>query len=178
MTSGATAGLKRSWALIPTVAAGYTIGTFVLGVVIAPLLHASPWLDVGLRVACAALLIFIAARLWLEGSDVLRKAEPVSVARLFTATMLNPKNIGFALVIVPHLQDGKLVESPPYLGGLFTMAIAVAVLWAGAGAVARATAKERVDTGVMRKTGAGLLAVFGFLMAGSTLPFASALAAG
>lgn len=169
MTSGATAGLKQSWALIPTAATGYTLGTVVLAVAVTPLLRASPAIDVGMRLACAAFLVVMAALLWREAGHPTRKSEPVSAHKLFTATLLNPKNIVFALVIVPHLEDGRLAESLPYLGTMFGMAIGIAIGWAGAGAVARATTRDKVDTGFMRRAGACLLGLFGLLMSASVL---------
>ena len=169
LTSGATAGLKRSWALIPTAAAGYTLGTFILAVVFAPLLMSSPWIDAGMRLACAGFLIFMAAMLWREAGHPTRKSEPVKISRMFLATLLNPKNIVFALAIVPHLDDGRLAEAVPYLAGMLLMAIGVAVGWAGAGAIARATTQDKLDTSFMRRAGAALLGVFGVVMSVSAL---------
>ncbi len=169
MTSGATAGLKRSWALIPTAASGYTLGTFILGVVVAPLLMTSPWIDAGMRLACAGFLIFMAAMLWREAGHPTRRSEPVKISRMFLATLLNPKNIVFALAIVPHLDDGRLAETAPYLAGMVLMAIGVAIGWAGAGAIARATTQDKLDTSFMRRAGAALLGVFGVVMSVSAL---------
>jgi threonine/homoserine/homoserine lactone efflux protein len=169
MTSGATAGLKRSWALIPTAAAGYTLGSLILGFVVAPVLEASPWIDIGMRLACSAFLVFMAVMLWREAGHPTRKSEPVKVLRMFTPTLLNPKNLVFALALVPPLDDGRLHEAGPYLAALFGMAIGVAIAWTGAGAVAWATTQDKVDTSFMRRAGAGFLALFGVLMAGSTL---------
>jgi threonine/homoserine/homoserine lactone efflux protein len=169
ITSGATAGLKQSWMLIPTAAAGYTLGAFILGAAVTPLLEASPLIDAGMRLACAAFLVFMAVMLWREAGHPTRKSEPVKVSRMFTATLLNPKNILFALAIVPHLDDGRLAEAPPYLASMFAMAIGVALGWASAGAVAKATTQDKVDTGFMRRAGAGLLGLFGVLMSISAL---------
>lgn len=169
LTSGATAGLVRSWALIPAVAIGYGLGSVVLAMVVHPLLGASPWIDIAMRLACAGLLIVLAVLMWREGSDAGRKGEPVKVSRMFSATLLNPKNIVFGLVIVPHLDDGQFAAATPYLAAMFAMAIGVALAWCAAGAGARATVRDRMDPGVLRKIGAGFLALFGALLASSAL---------
>lgn len=168
-TSGATAGLRRSGLLPLLAAAGYTAGTTILGVVIAPLLRSSHWIDAGMRLACAGFLVAIAVHLWREGADAKLKGEPVRPSRLFAATLLNPKNIVFALAIVPHLDDGRLSEAAPYLLVMFLMAILVAIAWAAAGAIARHSTQGRVDTGVLRRIGAGFLGLFAALMAGSAV---------
>jgi threonine/homoserine/homoserine lactone efflux protein len=169
MTSGATAGLARSWTLVPAAAVGYSLGTLLLAVAVRPLLGASPWIDAAMRLGCAGLLVALAIMMWREGSDMVRKGEPVRLTRMVTATLLNPKNIVFGLVIVPHLNDGRLLQAAPYMVTLAAMALAVGLAWCGAGAAARATVRDRIDTGILRKTGAGFLALFGVLMAGSAL---------
>ncbi|MEP7210462.1 MAG: LysE family transporter [Alphaproteobacteria bacterium] len=169
MTSGATAGLRRSWPLIPAVAVGYSLGTLLLAVVVRPLLGVSPWIDAAMRLGCAGLLLAFAVMMWREGSDAARRGEPVRLTRMITATLLNPKNIVFGLVIVPHLNDGRAQQAAPYMAALAALALVVGLAWCGAGAAARVTVRDRLDAGILRKAGAGVLGLFGVLMAGSAL---------
>ena len=169
-TSGATGGFKRSLPLIGAEQAGYAISILTLALVVAPLLDASPMISIVLRLACGGYLVWSAIHLWREGSDALTSAKPVSFARVFVTTLLNPKGIVFALVLVPHIGERRLVEAVPYLVGLALMIVTVAICWIAAGAMVGAGAKNRVGVGVIRRVGAGVLGVFGVLLSTSVLP--------
>jgi threonine/homoserine/homoserine lactone efflux protein len=168
-TSGATAGLKRSLPLIGAELSGYAISIAALALAIAPLLNGSPLISVVLRLACGAYLVWSAVHLWREGSSALTSGRPVSFGRVFTTTLLNPKGVVFALVIIPYLGERRLAEAAPYLAGLSGLMVAVALSWISGGALIGAGARGRVDAGVIRKAGAMVLGLFGVLLSGSVL---------
>jgi threonine/homoserine/homoserine lactone efflux protein len=168
-TSGATAGLRRSLPLIIAEISGYMISISVLSLVVGPLVRASPVLGMGLRVACGLYLIYVAVKLWREGGDAFTSDKPVSFPRVFVATLLNPKAIVFAFVIVPFLGEGAVGKALPYMAALAGMIVSVALCWISAGAVFRAATSENVGRGVVRRTGAVVLGVFATLIVGSVL---------
>lgn len=168
-TSGATGGFVPSLRLILAEQAGYAISIFTLALVVLPLVDGSPVVSIILRLACAAYLIWSAVHLWREGSNQLTSAQPVSFRRVFVTTLLNPKGIIFALVIVPYLGQGRIGEALPYMLGLGLLMVGVASAWIATGALVRAGAGGRIHPGVIRKAGAGVLGLFGVLLSLSVL---------
>lgn len=169
-TSGAAAGLRRSLKLIPGELSGYALSITTLSLIILPLVNASPIVSVVLRLACGAYLVWSAVHLWREGADTIASSEPVCVRRVFVTTLLNPKGIVFALVIVPYLGERRFAEAAPYLACLALMMVSVALTWISGGALVRAGARGRVGSGVIRRVGASVLGVFGLLLSVSVLP--------
>jgi len=165
-TSGAAAGLVRSLPLALAAAVGYVVGTLAVAVVLAPLAQSSFALNIALRVACGAYLLFAAWRLWQEAKIVHAEGATVSFRRILLATSLNPKGIVFATMIVPHLAPLHM-QVLPYIAGLAGLSVLVAIAWTALGASLRAGAG--LDSAFARRAGALLLAVFALLVGGSAL---------
>lgn len=162
-TSGASAGGVRSLSLVIATAIGYVISTLIVALLLAPLANASRALDVGMRLACGAYLVFAAWRLWRDG-DAVNDGEPVQFHRVLVATSLNPKGIVFATLIVPHLSPPQAAAAP-YLLGLAALAVLVALCWVALGASLRSGA--RLDARLARRAGAGIIGLFAVLVMGS-----------
>jgi len=167
-TSGAAAGFKRSLPLLLAAMLGFALSISLLALVIGPVVRASHILDVALRIACALYLLYAAWKLWREGAAAITSDKPVSFRRVFVATALNPKGIVFAFVIVPHLQDGRIVEALPYMGALLVYCALVYAVWLAGGAALRAGARASINGGLARRAGAVVLCVFAALITGST----------
>lgn len=165
--SGAAAGFVRSLPLLLAEQCGYWISITVLAIVLGPAVSSSPSAAMALKLLCAAWLIWSAWRLWREGNDEMLRSQPVKLSRVFVTTLLNPKAIVFALVILPYLRERRVAEALPYIGGLCLLMAAVASGWAAAGALIRAS--RVAGEGVMRKVGAAALALFGVLLSTSVL---------
>jgi threonine/homoserine/homoserine lactone efflux protein len=166
-TSGAAAGFKRSLPLIAAEIGGYMISISVLALVIGPLVRASHELNVVLRIACGIYLLYAAWRLWREGAAALTSGEPVKFFRVLTATLLNPKGVVFAFVIVPHFAEGAPALAVPYMGALAVLIAIAGGGWIALGAGVRAGAS--LDSGLARRAGALVLCAFGLLVSGSAL---------
>lgn len=166
-TSGAAAGFKRSLPLIAAEITGYMISISVLALVIGPLVRASHDLNVALRIACGVYLLYAAWRLWREGAAALTSGTPVKFRRVLTATLLNPKGIVFAFVIVPHYAQGEPALAAPYMAGLAALIAIAGSGWIALGAGIRAGAS--LDSGLARRAGALVLCVFALLVSGSAL---------
>ena len=100
-TSGAAAGARASLALVQAEAAGYLIAILTLGLVLGPVVAASPLLATGLRLAVGSYLLLLAVRLWRRGGAALVEGGVVTPRQVFTTTLLNPKALVFALGVVP-----------------------------------------------------------------------------
>jgi threonine/homoserine/homoserine lactone efflux protein len=164
-TSAAAAGALRSLPLALATALGYLIATLTVAFVLSPLAQASRSLDISLRVACGAYLMFAAWRLWREGGAP-QTGEPVSFRRVLVATSLNPKGVIFASVVVPFLSPPQW-DAAPYLAALAIMAVLVAIGWMAVGAGLRSGAG--LDAAFARRAGASVLAAFALLVGGSAL---------
>ncbi len=166
-TSGATAGFKRSLPLLIAEISGYMISISVLALVIGPLVRGSPVLSIALRIGCGLYLLYVAAKLWREGAGAFTSTEPVKFQRVFIATLLNPKGIIFAFVIVPHLAQGRFREALPYLAGLASLIVCIGGSWIGLGALLQASAGTKLNAGFVRRAGAVVLGVFAALISTS-----------
>lgn len=162
-TSGAAAGIRRSLALIPAEIGGYLITITVLCLALGPLIQSSTHVATGLRLGCGVYILYLASKLWDEVS-VQNQDEPIGRDRVFVTTLLNPKGIIFAFVIVPHLRDSRIVDALPYLAVLSIMICAVALCWISAGALLRARLRLPPDGALIRRTGAIVLGVFSVIV--------------
>jgi threonine/homoserine/homoserine lactone efflux protein len=176
-TSGAAAGLRPSLRLLGAELSGYMISILVLTLALGPLVRGNPMVGVTLKVLCSAYLVWLAIKLWREGSSALISTDPVKFRRVFTTTLLNPKAVIFAFTILPHLADGRLVQGLPYLLGLCAMIVLVGGSWIALGAGIRAGSAGQLPSGVVRRVGAGALVVFAMVLGSSAWTTAQAVAA-
>ena len=124
-TSGATAGIARSWPLLIAEITGYLIAILVIRAVLAPVVHAYPAIGIALKVAVALYLVWLAVKLWRRPLALDAETGSVSFANVLVTTLLNPKALIFALTVFP--QD----NSPALFG--YLAAFAATVVAAGGG---------------------------------------------
>jgi threonine/homoserine/homoserine lactone efflux protein len=97
--AGAANGIRRSLSLLGAVLVAYLLAIGIICLVLGPVVAAAPVVAVALKVAVALYLGWIAIGMW-------RRAGPGAVAapglrQVFTATLLNPKSLIFAIGILP-----------------------------------------------------------------------------
>jgi threonine/homoserine/homoserine lactone efflux protein len=165
-TSGGTAGIRRSLPLIPAETAGYLISILTLGLVLGPVMAASPLLALILRLAVGAFLILLAIRLWRYGGAIQHRDAVVTPRQIFVTTLLNPKAIVFALGVVPF---GAGVPVWPYMLGFVAMLVAVALSWITAGALLGGLAGRHGMRGVVPRIGAAAVGSFALLIIAAPL---------
>jgi len=146
---------------------GYLISITTLSLLIGPLVRASHTFDIVLRALCALFLFYSAWKLWREGAAAISSEAPVSFRRVFVATLLNPKGVVFAFVIVPHLSHGAPMLALSYMTGLLGLICLVGGAWIAGGAVLRAGASGALGAGLARRAGALVLCVFAAIISGS-----------
>ena len=112
--------------------------------------------------------------MWREGSSALTNAQGVNFGRVLITTLLNPKAILFALVIIPYLGERKFAEAAPYVCAHLAITFTASLCWMGLGAFIGSNARGRVDPGVIRRLGATVLGAFGLLLSSSGLAMAGA----
>jgi threonine/homoserine/homoserine lactone efflux protein len=164
-TSGAAAGFRASLRLVPAEAAGYLIAILTLGLILGPVVAASPLLVAGLRLAVGTYLLLLAVRLWRRGGATFAGGVAVAPRQVFTTTLLNPKAVVFALGVVPFGAPRPYL----YLLGFVLMLAAVAVCWIGAGAALGRAAAGAGRAGVVPRVGAAAVAAFALVLVSGPL---------
>ncbi len=159
-TSGATLGIRRSLVLIPAEAAGYSVAILTLGLVLGPVVAASPVLATTLRVVVGLYLLLLAVRLWRHGGLIQPGQALVTPRQVFVTTLLNPKAIVFALGVVPFGAPAVW----PYLLGFLLMLGAVAFCWIALGAALGGVAGRRGWAGVVPRLGAAAVGSFAVMI--------------
>ena len=129
-TSGAAVGMRRSLALLLAEACGYLISILGLGLVLGPIVAASPVVGTTLRLAVGVYLFLLAARLWRQGAVVHGGTIEIGPRQVCVTTLLNPKAIIFALGVIPFGSAHVL----SYLLGFVALLAIVGTGWLLAGA--------------------------------------------
>ena len=147
--SGADAGLRRSLRLIPAELVGYLAVIVPLALLGRPYLAAHPAVERGVAVSASLWVLYLAVSLWRAP----RAQAPAAVTfrRVLATTMMNPKALVIALVLLP--EDGRLLR--PLL--LFAaMVVCVASGWIAAGAGVGRAVGARAPS-LTRRAAAGYL---------------------
>jgi len=121
----------------------FVIGLLLLaamvGFLLRPVIAANPAIAVGLKIVVALYLAYMAVRLWRRTNDATMAKTAVSWRGVFVATLLNPKGLIFALVIVPFGSPDVFF----YLLAFAAAVIAVGLLWLVTGNLLGAMAGEK-----------------------------------
>jgi threonine/homoserine/homoserine lactone efflux protein len=129
--AGAQAGLRRVVRLLPSELAGYLTTVLPLVWLGAELLARWPAAALVLKLAAAVWVMALAVRMWgLRRAGV--ASRPVTARQVFVTTMLNPKALVFALVLLPAPDQPDFVARLALFCGLVSC---VALLWGAAGAL-------------------------------------------
>ncbi len=175
--SGAAAGLRPSLRLLGAELAGYMISILTLALVLGPLVKGNPVVAITLKGLCALYLVYLAVKLWREGSSALMTSAPVPFRRVFTTTLLNPKAVIFAFLILPHLAERRVLAGLPYLAGLCGLIFLVGGSWICLGSALRAGSGGKLAGGLVRRIGAGALVIFALVLGSSAWTTVGAIAA-
>ncbi len=160
-TAGASVGMRRSLGLMPAESAGYLIAILFIGLVLGPIVAASPVVATTLRVLVAAYLLLLAVRLWRQGAAIVTAQKaPITPRQVFVTTLLNPKSIIFALGVIPFGKPHVAV----YLAGFIAMVLSVALCWIAGGTVMGRVAQAAGRAGVVPRVGASAIGVFAVLL--------------
>lgn len=141
--AAAQGGMGRVLRLIPVELAAYLASILAIGWLFAPILISHPSIGSVVKLAAAVWVMILAVRLWAARSDT-GSAGQIAARDIAVTTLLNPKALVFALVLLPLPgAEGHGVR----LGLLALAIIGVALLWGGLGrtlAQARAPRLQRL----------------------------------
>jgi len=131
-SSGAQAGFRRSLPLVPAELAGYAIAIVSWGLFLEPASTALPWLKPALKLACAAYLVAMAWDLWRNAGDK-GSGNGLGAGRVFSATLLNPKALLFAIAIFPAAAFREMGAFLQSMGFFAATIVPIALAWIGFG---------------------------------------------
>ena len=131
--AGASAGLRRVARLLPAEILGYLTTILPLSYLGHSLLAEFSVAAQAIKLAAAAWVMILAVKLWGQGS-LAQAGGDITARQVYATTILNPKALIIALVLLPA------PAAPDFAArlALFCMtAASVALIWGGAGSIAR-----------------------------------------
>jgi threonine/homoserine/homoserine lactone efflux protein len=159
LVGGATNGLKRSLWLPPAEMLGYLAAIHILAFSIGSLVQQSPVAQLTVRLVLALYLAWLALRLW-RSPQASVPEQVVTAGRVFVVTLLNPKALIFAFIVVPPLDGGRWAAAVPYLAGLCGLILAASLCWIGLGAAIRSGRVVTIEPKIIRRLGSAVLIAF------------------
>lgn len=154
------AGPRRALLAPLAALAGYLIAIGLVGFVIGPVIAQYPVVSLGLRLVAGAYLLLSAFRLWrAQGLSEPALAPPLSA--VFLTTLLNPKAIIIALVLMPAGWGQNTGIAVPALVIVAGEILVVSTLWLGLGVALRASLAKLGGERTTSRLSALVLALFG-----------------
>jgi threonine/homoserine/homoserine lactone efflux protein len=163
-TGGGTLGFRRALPLVPAEASGYLITVLTVGLLLGPVIKSFPLLALGLRLAVGVYLVILSAKLW-RHQPVDLTVAPVTPRQVFLTTLLNPKGIVFALVVIPF----GIANWAVYVACFLILVVAMSVSWILLGATLQRIAKAAGHARLVTRVGATAIGIFATILLVSPL---------
>jgi threonine/homoserine/homoserine lactone efflux protein len=165
-TAGATQELRMALPLLAAELIGYAAALLVLVVAVGPVAAGHPVFAWALRIAAALYLLYLAWRLWERRLDAYVARSAVHFRQVLTATLLNPKSLVLAFVLLPA---GTPLPPALHLALLAALIVLTGGGWLLLGRQVRVRAGEDVQLSTLRRAGAAAIALFALLLPASAL---------
>jgi threonine/homoserine/homoserine lactone efflux protein len=166
----ALGGYSRGWfralPLIGGELGGYLLVIVPVATLAAPFFDAYPQASLAAKGAAVAWVLFLSVRLWTSARKPLDEAQDISVRQVFITTVLNPKALIIALVIMPH---GAPVALLPWLILFAGLVFFAANGWILFGQLMRGAGGFAIRPVVIRRAAAACLLLFAVILASSSL---------
>lgn len=161
-TSGAGVGVSRSLHLLVAELCGYLLAIALLRLALGPIVNDIPIAAMVLRVAVTIYILCLAVMLWRVNTREQRDGAPVMFGHVLLTTLLNPKAMVFAFLLLP-LQAG-LLELLPWLAVIALQIVMAGAAWVTLGATLGRGAHRLGHPDLITRTGAvTLVAVTGLI---------------
>ncbi|UIY29720.1 LysE family transporter [Neorhizobium galegae] len=165
----ALGGYSRGWLKgLPLIAGelgGYLLVIVPVATLAAPFFDAYPQASVWAKLAAGVWVLYLGYSLWMSEKQA-KDAVEISVRQVFVTTVLNPKALIIALVIMPH--DG-LTELAPRLALFAGFVLLAANGWIAFGSLMRRTERFEVKPIVVRRVAAACLVLFAMILASASI---------
>ncbi|MCJ9703311.1 LysE family translocator [Bradyrhizobium sp. SHOUNA76] len=161
-TSGAGIGIARSLHLLAAELCGYLLAIALLRLALGPIVSDIPIAALALRVAVTVYILCLAFMLWRVNTRERRDGAPVRFGQVLLATLLNPKALVFAFLLLP-LEAGPL-ELLPWFGVIALQILTAGAAWITLGATLGRGARRLGHPDLVTRAGAvTLVAVTGLI---------------
>ena len=165
----ALGGYARGWLkglpLIGGELGGYLTVIVPVATLAAPFFDAYSQALVWTKLAAGVWVLYLGYRLWVSEKQA-KAAMEVSVRQVFVTTVLNPKALIVALVIMPH---GGLAVLAPWLVLFAGLVLLAANGWIAFGSLMRRTERFEVKPIVVRRVAAACLLLFAMILASASI---------
>lgn len=165
----ALGGYARGWAralpLIGGELAGYLVVIVPVATLAAPFFDAYPQASLWAKFLAGAWVLYLSYRLWMSEKRE-REGGEISVRQVFVTTILNPKALIIAIVIMPH---GGMATLLPWLGLFAALVLSAANGWLLFGTLMRRTERFEVKPAVVHRVAAACLLLFAIILASSSI---------
>lgn len=165
----ALGGYARGWLKgLPLIAGelgGYLLVIVPVATLAAPFFDAYPQALVWAKLAAGVWVLYLGYRLWTFEKQA-KEAVEISIRQVFVTTVLNPKALIIALVIMPHC---GLTELAPWLALFAGLVLLAANGWIAFGSFMRHTERFEVKPIVVRRIAAACLVLFAMILASASI---------
>ncbi|MGF9565232.1 threonine transporter RhtB [Neorhizobium sp. JUb45] len=166
----ALGGYGRGWAralpLIGGELCGYLLVIVPVATLAAPFFETYPQAALIAKIAAVVWVLYLSVRLWVSTQKPDDASGDISVRQVFVTTVLNPKALIIALVIMPH---GDLPMLAPWLLLFSGLVLFAANGWILFGRLMRGGRGFTVKPVVIRRVAAACLLLFAIILAGSSI---------
>jgi threonine/homoserine/homoserine lactone efflux protein len=163
--AGHSRGMARALPLIASEATGYLLVIVPVATLAAPVFAANPSLSLTTRILACIWVLVLSYRLWFQQKQQ-NAVRGVTGQDVLITTVLNPKALIIALVIMPHGQPLTLL---PWLAWFVALVIFAASGWIGLGNYMAKAPGFSLKPVAIRKIAATCLLLFAALLAGTSL---------
>ncbi|MBW6423610.1 threonine transporter RhtB [Rhizobium sp. XQZ8] len=165
----ALGGYERGWVralpLILGELGGYLLVIVPVATLAAPFFETYPQASLWAKLVAGGWVLYLSYGLWTADRKAGRPAE-ISVRQVFVTTMLNPKALIIALVIMPHV---GLIELVPWLGLFVALVLLAANGWIAFGSLMRRTERFEIKPVLVQRIAAACLLLFAMILASSSI---------
>lgn len=163
--AGYSRGVLRALPLILGEIVGYLLVIIPVAVLAAPFLAQHPQLLLAAKICACLWVLFLSYRLWFRTSVEARVKE-VTATDILVTTMLNPKALIIAIVIMPH---GAIAQLIPWLALFTGLVVFAASGWISLGHHLSRNKTVALKPEAIQRIAATCLFVFAAILATSTL---------
>ena len=161
-TSGAGVGISRSLHLLAAELCGYLIAIALLRLVLGPVMIDIPIVGIILRAIVTIYILCLAVMLWRHRAREPGDAPAVAFGHVLITTLLNPKAIIFAFLLLP-LQAAPL-ELLPWLAAISLQIVTAGAAWLVFGAMLGRGVNRLTHPDLVNRVGAfALVAISGLI---------------
>jgi len=145
---------------------GYAVAITLWTEIVGAAAASQPLVPLVARVIAAAFLLWSARKLWANAGRADLPQRGITLGRVFTTTLVNPKALVFAFAIFPAV---GFMARLPYLGVFGALVVVTAIGWMALGMAAARSSAGLLTAGRVERITAAALAAFAIMLVVQTL---------